>query len=408
MPMLRELWIIFVWMGNFTGAVAQLPPEILVDRYLLQADQQSVKKDHGGALESLQKILALQKEHELTLPKEFQFRYAQVAFSAGLIRTALAAVNQYLAAVGRDGKFYREALKLSIKVEQAQALMDKYPDRVEQRMAEEDYDAALDLMDQIQALQKEHGLALPEGFRAKYSQARIAQLRPEMVVIPAGRFRMGCVSGRNCYWNEFPVHEVQIKAFELSKYEVTFEEYDRFTDATGRRPANDEGWGRGRRPVINVSWGDAVAYTQWLLAQTGERYRLPSEAEWEYAERAGTETEYSWGNEIGRNRANCEGCGSRWDGEQTAPVGSFRPNAWGLHDMSGNVWEWVQDCWNDKYRGAPTDGSAWQSGDCSERVSRGGVWNDGPWHMRAARRGWGLTGDRSGVKGFRVARTIIP
>ena len=195
---------------------------------------------------------------------------------------------------------------------------------------------------------------------------------PEMVVIPAGSFRMGCLSG-DCYRNE-PVHSVSIESFELSKYEVTFEEYDAFTDATGRERANDRGWGRGRRPVINVSWDDAVAYTQWLSSQTGERYRLPSEAEWEYAARAGSTTKYSWGNDIGRNRANCDGCGSRWDDRQTAPVGSFSANRWGLHDMHGNVWEWVQDCWNGNYRGAPTDGSAWESGDCSERVLRGGSW----------------------------------
>ena len=146
---------------------------------------------------------------------------------------------------------------------------------------------------------------------------------PEMVTIPAGSFQMGCVSGRNCYSNEKPVHSVRIESFELSKYEVTFEEYDAFTDATGRERADDEGWGRGRRPVINVSWDDAVAYTQWLSSQTGVSYRLPSEAEWEYAARAGSMTRYSWGNDIGRNRANCDGCGSQWDDRQTAPVGSF-------------------------------------------------------------------------------------
>ncbi len=117
--------------------------------------------------------------------------------------------------------------------------------------------------------------------------------------------------------------------------------------------------------MINVSWTDAVAYTEWLSAQLGERYRLPSEAEWEYASRAGSTKKYSWGNEIGRNRANCDGCGSQWDNRMTAPVGSFSPNAWGLHDMHGNVWEWVQDCWNSRYQGAPADGSAWESGDCA-------------------------------------------
>ena len=238
---------------------------------------------------------------------------------------------------------------------------------------------------------------------------------PEMVMIPGGRFRMGCVSDRNCDEDkkEFPVHEVQVKAFELSKYEVMFEEYDRFTHATGRERANDQGWGRGRRPVINISWDDAVAYAQWLSAQTGESYRLPSEAEWEYAARAGTETLYSWGNEIGRNRANCSSCGSRWDDRRTAPVGSFSPNGWGLHDMHGNVLEWVQDCWNGSYRGAPADGSAWESGDCSRRVLRGGSWFSVPRYLRSALRLSALRlrdppSIRSNLFGVRVARTVIP
>ena len=127
------------------------------------------------------------------------------------------------------------------------------------------------------------------------------------------------MSGRDCQDDERPVHEVRVESFEISKYEVTFEEYDRFTAATGRPRADDEGWGRGRRPVINVSWEYAVAYVGWLSAQTGKRYRLPSEAEWEYAVRAGTETAYSWGNEIGRNRANCYDCGSQWDRSAPTP-----------------------------------------------------------------------------------------
>ena len=197
---------------------------------------------------------------------------------------------------------------------------------------------------------------------------------PEMVEIPGGRFRMGCVSGKSCDGDEKPVHEVQIKPFMLSKYEVTFEEYDYFTTETRRVQAYQK-WGRGQLPVINISWSDAVAYTEWLSARTGENYRLPSEAEWEYASRAGSVTKYSWGDEDDTNRANCENCDSRWDDTRAAPVGSFSANAWGLHDMHGNVQEWVQDCWNGNYRGAPVDGSAWESGNCEERVLRGGSWN---------------------------------
>ena len=133
-------------------------------------------------------------------------------------------------------------------------------------------------------------------------------------------------------------------------------------------------WGRGNRPAIDVSWHEAQAYVAWLSEKTGKRCRLLSESEWEYAARAGAATRYSWGDGIGRNRANCSGCGSRWDDRQTAPVGSFAANGFGLHDMHGNVWEWVADCWNGSYAGAPSDGSARESGNCSRRVLRGGAW----------------------------------
>ena len=241
-------------------------------------------------------------------------------------------------------------------------------------------------------------------------QAARTAIEPEMVVIPAGRFRMGC---RECEDKEQPVHEVTVASFELSKYEVTFEEYDRFTAAIARAWADDEGWGRGSRPVINVSWEDAQAYVLWLSAETDEMYRLPSESEWEYAARAGTETAYSWlyweDGRLGNNRANCRYCGSRWDGEQTAPVGSFGPNAWRLHDILGNVFEWVEDCWHENYAGAPSDGTAWTSGgDCGRRVLRGGSWSYHPGGVHSAFRYSGSTGIRSPSYGFRVARTLTP
>ena len=241
---------------------------------------------------------------------------------------------------------------------------------------------------------------------AATSARRSTRLPPEMAVIPGGSFQMGCVSGLDCQGDEKPVREVRVASFELSTYEVTFEEYDRFVAATDRGSPGDQGWGRGRRPVINVSWDDAVACTEWLAAQTGESYRLPSEAEWEYAARAGSARKYGWGNEIGRNRANCDGYGSQWDDKATAPVGSFSPDAFGLHDMHGNLWEWVQDCWNGSYQGAPPDGSAWSSGDCERRVLRGGSWNNQPENLRAANRNRNTTGKRNNNNGFRVARTL--
>ena len=234
---------------------------------------------------------------------------------------------------------------------------------------------------------------------------------PEMVVIPAGSFRMGCVSGRDCYDSERPVHTVTFpNPFALSVYEVTFADWDACTRLGGcnRYRPDDEGWGRGHRPVINVSWDDAQAYVAWLSRETGSKYRLPSESEWEHAARAGTATRYSWGDAIGRNRANCDGCDSKWDNHSTSPVGSFAANPWGLYDVHGNVMEWLADCWNDRYRGAPSDGISWLRGDCRQRVLRGGCWGNNPRSLRAANRYRAFTWLRTGVIGFRVARTLTP
>ena len=195
-----------------------------------------------------------------------------------------------------------------------------------------------------------------------------------------------------------------IQLQDLGRYEVTFEEYDRFAEATGRERPDDAGWGRGRRPVIHVSWGDAEEYADWLSAETGERYRLPTEAEWEYAARAGTTTLYSWGQEIGRSRANCYGCGSRWDDSRTAPIGSFEANAWGLHDMHGNVWEWVGSCTGDD-DDATRDGSARTTDTVCDGRLRGGSWNNHPWDLRSANRGPSPALGRHNV-GFRVARSL--
>ncbi len=178
---------------------------------------------------------------------------------------------------------------------------------------------------------------------------------PEMIVVPAGRFLMGSPAGQG-YDSERPAHEVTIaKPFAVAEFALTFDEWDACAAHGDCNPrVDDEGWGRGRRPVINVSWDDAQAYVKWLSRITGKRYRLLSEAEYEYAARAGTRTAYPWGDEIrlnGKPMPNCSGCGSQWDGKQTAPVGSFTANRFDLYDMVGNVWEWTEDCWNDSYEG---------------------------------------------------------
>ena len=231
---------------------------------------------------------------------------------------------------------------------------------------------------------------------------------PEMVVVPSGSFMMGSEEGDD---DEGPVHRVVFaRPFAAGVYEVTFDEWDACVSGGGcggYRPG-DRGWGRGSRPVVNVSWEDAQSYVGWLSRKTGKEYRLLSESEWEYVARSGTRTRYWWGGEIGRNRANCNGCGSQWDDEKTAPVGSFSANGFGLHDVHGNVWEWVEDCWNESYRGAPTDGSAWGAGNCGRRVLRGGSWGSEPRYLRSAYRSRNSSGLRFSNAGFRVARTLTP
>jgi formylglycine-generating enzyme required for sulfatase activity len=234
---------------------------------------------------------------------------------------------------------------------------------------------------------------------------------PVMKVVPAGSYFMGSPTtepGRDN--DESPQHPVTIAAqFAVGQYEVTFDEWNACVADGGCNGYNplDEGWGRGRRPIIYVNWNDAQSYVVWLSKITGKPYRLLSEAEYEYAARAGSTTAYPWGDAIGKNNANCNGCGSQWDNRQTAPVGSFAANGFGLYDMVGNVWEWTQDCYYDSYTSAPSDGSALTYGDCRVRVLRGGSWDNYPRFSRSADRD-GLTSDlRNSDFGFRVARTLI-
>ena len=351
-------------------AASQLPPAIQVDRLLVRAEREIQEGDYAAAAALLEQIVEMQAEHGLEVPEAFWFKRGQVAQEAGYHERAMESVTRYLEEAGQQGGHYRAALELLDAAEQATKLAE----------------AAETLSRFVSGL--------------------------EMVVIPAGSFQMGCLSNDDdCFRvEEFPVHEVTIRSFALSKHEVTFNDWDACMSdggCGGYRPP-DEGWGRGDRPVINVSWEDAQSFVAWLSEVTGHAYRLPTESEWEYAARAGADTKYSWGNDIGNNRANCHGCGSRWDGEMTAPVGSFGANAFGLHDMHGNLKEWIEDCWNYNYEGAPSDGSAWLIGNCEERVLRNGSWGVHHFGIRSAYRVGEPKYSRYNNIGFRVARTVSP
>jgi formylglycine-generating enzyme required for sulfatase activity len=252
-----------------------------------------------------------------------------------------------------------------------------------------------------------------EGFRD-------CDVCPEMVVVPAGKFKMGSPPGEEGRSDdEGPRHPVEIaKAFAVGRYEVTFEEWDACVaggGCDGYRP-DDMGWGRDRRPVINVSWRHAKAYVTWLGKKTGKPYRLLTEAEWEYAARAGTTTPFHFGATITPEQANYYGIDRYGTGprglyrQKTVPVGSFPANGFGLYDMHGNVWEWVEDVWHDSYDGAPTDGFAWTDREKQDstrnRVYRGGSWRDEPRDLRsAARNNWPVYYTHP-FQGFRVARTL--
>jgi len=234
-----------------------------------------------------------------------------------------------------------------------------------------------------------------------------------MVAIRGGSFLMGSPAGERGRWpTEGPQHSVTMAHdYAVSAYAVTFDEWDACAQEGGCKgyTPSDEHWGRGKRPVVNVSWEDAQSYIAWLSAKTGHRYRLLSEAEWEYAQRAGTATPYPTGNTISVNQANFMDPAAQNpgpEGRMPMPVGSFPPNAFGLFDMEGNVWQWVEDCWHDSYKGAPVDGSAWLRGDCQRRVVRGGAFNRDRSFMRSATRYWIVGQLRSALAGFRVARSL--
>ncbi|MEQ3697741.1 MAG: bifunctional serine/threonine-protein kinase/formylglycine-generating enzyme family protein [Pseudomonadales bacterium] len=240
------------------------------------------------------------------------------------------------------------------------------------------------------------------SFTLASSQTTLAQLGITLADIPAGSFRMGDLTG-NGYENEKPVHAVSVSGFKLMTTEVTWNHYQPCIDAGVCANPVDKRWGRGDRPVINVSWDDAQTYINWLEEDTGLSWRLPSEAEWEYAARAGTTTDYNWNsNSIAANQANYYESGN----SKTVEVGRYSANRWGLYDMHGNVWEWTQDCWNASYQGAPSNGSAWELGDCSKRVFRGGSYFGYSMAStsRSSNRGRGNAAGRVNGLGFRLVQ----
>jgi formylglycine-generating enzyme required for sulfatase activity len=331
---------------------------------------------------------------------------ADVAWAAVKDSGDIASLELFRQHYGKDRPVLDRAAVLKIEALQRQKLALLEAQKERERLE------ALAKLDPARGVKPGSG----ESFRDRTKDGHPCPACPEIAVVPAGSFTMGSPTGEEGRGaHEGPQRRVTIgRPFAVGKFEVTFAEWDACLAEGGcsHRP-DDNGWGRGKRPVMRVSWDDITQqYLPWLSRKTGKTYRLLTEAEWEYVARAGTTTPFWWGASISPSQANYEGnftYGGGPKGEyraKTLPVGSFAPNPWGLYNVHGNVWEWVQDCWNDSYNGAPTDGSAWTSGDCSRRILRGGSWFNLPWYLRAALRYGIATDNRDYGIGFRVGRTL--
>jgi len=322
-------------------------------------------------------IQAMQKKHDARL-KDIKDAYQKkLSAEADLAELARKSAEE-------DAKATRAIIdELKGRIENVKALTIKDIQQLKQENKQ--------LKSELAKIKKEVFLFPSKLFRDKLKSGGFG---PEMVRIPTGYFRMGDIQsgGRD---NEQPVHSVSVGQFAMGKFEVTFAEYDKFAEVTGRTKPDDKGWGRGNRPVINVSWNDATDYATWLSDQTGKQYRLPTEAEWEYAARAGTETKYWWGNDIDQSKANY----SRNLGK-TSLVGSYAANKFGLYDTSGNVWEWTCSLYEGSYNGKEK-----QCVSTGSYLSfRGGSWFLSAWAVRSAARNGSTPTNRDYGVGFRVSR----
>ena len=424
-----------------------LPPDVLFDQYRLEAAAAVEKGDNKRTLKAFAKIEALGME----LPAELAYFYGRALVEQGAeakdlkkLEKGQSLLEQFVTRAGKDSEHYKSALKLLARAESNMgAAREKAARDKALQACEASWYLVVDHQSVVEACQApaSAGVARAKSVidrsakRAAREKAerekagRIvrelggagALLRdcaqcPEMVVVPAGTFIMGSPAGEKDRFEwEGPQHRVRIgRPFAAGKYEVTFAEWDACVAAggCGGHHPGDEGWGRGKRPVINVSWDDAQAYVKWLSDKSGKSYRLLSESEWEYAARAGTTGAFSFGAAISASWANYDGNYAYGSGgmgvhrKKTVAVGSFPANKFGLHDMHGNVLEWVADCWNEDYAGAPNDGRAWKRGDCNRRVLRGGSWSSLPGILRSAFRLQIDTVVRNNNFGFRVARTL--
>ncbi len=387
-------------------AVAQeLPPDVLADQYLLEAIEAMEQGELVKAVRAFEKIEALNIEP----PPLFAYFYGKLLTEHGVgpevWRKGQALLKQFVISAGRDSEHYTPTLKLLSMVEakleaarRAQADDAAYAEAAAQDMPEgyatylQEYPAGRHV-DEVRAAQRR--------LSAEAARQRIlVQVTAQMVRIEGGPFTMGCQGGffSACDADEKPAHQVTVRSFELSKHEVTQEVW---AGVMGENPSYFPNC--PQCPVEQVSWDDVQAFLRRLNVG-GERYRLPSEAEWEYAARGGPQSRaYRY---AGSDTPHTVAWYRENSGERTQSVGQKQANELGLHDLSGNVWEWVQDCWNESYAGAPRDGRVWERGDCGKRVLRGGSWNVIPRYLRSTNRDGNTADTRVSNYGFRIARSL--
>jgi len=357
----RDEWIVIK--GKDLTHAMTLEPSIdaavqrKADRYLIAAEDALARKDYAVAVKQIEQVKAL----HIPFPVEYHYHLAEALLQTGEFKAARASAETYLDKTDRKAEFYRKAIRLQSRAD----------------MMEEEFAAR----------------AAAEEKKKREQAELLDNLGIQFVDIPSGIFQMGSDDGDS---DEKPVHTVHISSFRMSKYEITQSQWE---SVMGGNPSEIKG---ANRPVENVSWDDIQPFIRKLNSQTSQRFRLPTEAEWEYAARAGSSSKWSWGDNEG-SAGSYAWHGSN-SGNQSHPVGQKQPNGFGLYDMHGNVWEWVQDCYHDSYNGAPSNGSAWTSGDCSLRVVRGGSWHLNPDFMRSALRHRYSAVPRSYTHGFRLVQ----
>ena len=379
-------------LGFGKPAVAlDLPPDVRADQYLLEATEALEQGDPQTAIRAFEKIEVLDTEP----PVEFLFFYGKLLVENSTavdgVRKGQVLLKQFILNVGKTSEHYRPTLKLLSVAERKIEAAERRRIEEAKREAAEAKRRAEEAKQQAEA-KRQRLLRLKE---------LLLEIKQQMVTVQGGTFTMGCTEEQSsCDDDEMPAHQVQVKSFSISKYEVT---QDLWEAVMGENPSHFKGC--AQCPVEQVSWDDIQVFLEKLNIR-GDLYRLPTEAEWEYAARGG---QRSRGYEYAGSNAPGSVAWYDQNGERrTHPVGEKQSNELGLYDMSGNVWEWVQDCLNENYEGAPSDGSAWTSGDCSNHVVRGGSWGRGPRDLRSVDRVRSGTGYRNKYVGFRLARTLTP